>query len=62
MPPHPIPHHLTTTFPRNARIAKENLLLQAKAASTITKYWKLHFKHNTLPRLTDKYVKLDLLR
>jgi len=60
MPPHiPTSDHLSL---RNAQAAATKEKLQAKAASTIAKYWKLRFKHTTLPRLTDSYVKLNLKR
>ncbi len=61
MPPHSIPSSDPHSF-RNAQAAATKEKLQAKAASTITKYWKLRFKYTTLPRLTDSYVKLNLKR
>ena len=61
MPPNNIPSFDHHSY-RKAQAAAAKEKLQAKAASTIIKYWKLRFKHTTLPRLTDSYVKLNLKR
>ncbi len=61
MQPHNTPSSDHHSF-RKAHAAATKEKLQAKAASTITKYWKLRFKYTTLPRLTNSYVKLNLIR